>query len=193
MRKVRLILAVSLSALLLSGEAAHQSVDPALAVSEFPVELLSDCSAVAVSAGRATCPDANYRSRWLMRAPHGHLFLIETASCTPRDCRSWFVEKRAGGARVLLAATGVIKLERLNGSYPSVEVRSVGKDDRTSYHRYAWNGERYMQIDSRLVHRVAGIECAGDDCLRKAADALSMGDAELVVEIWKQVEGVEWI
>jgi hypothetical protein len=169
-----------------SGESAN----PSLTSAELPADVLRDC----VSGG-APCGADSFDIDWLGRTAHRHLFLVTRSVCASDDCDGWLVTKdRHGDTRVVLTIAGEVHLEHGVGKYPIVHTRAELSDNYVSYARYEWSDGQYTRTETRLVHRIDGIECGGeDDCDAAAKRALRENQPARAVRIWQQVHGVNWI
>lgn len=169
-----------------SGESAR----PSLTGAELPADILRECS------GRAApCGERSFDIDWVGRIAHGHLFLVRRSACGSGNCAGWLVAKDTrGDTQVVLALDGEVRLERDVGEYPIVRTRAELSDSYVRYARYEWSDGQYTRTDTRLVHRVDGIECGGeDDCDAAARRALRENQLAHAVRIWQQVYGVNWI
>jgi hypothetical protein len=166
-----------------------ESANPSLAPAELPAVILDDCVS-----GAAPCGENSFDIDWVGRIADGHLFLV-TRACGSGNCDGWLVAKDArGDTQVVLAIAGEVRLEHGVGEYPIVRTRAALSDNYVSYTRYEWSDGQYARTETRLAHRVDGIECGGeDDCDAAAKRALREQQPARAVRIWQQVHGVNWI
>ena len=167
-----------------------ESSNPTLGVAELPADVLRDCAADATP-----CQEDNFKIHWVARLPEGHLFLVKLAHCDDESCDSWLIAKNERGeTRVMLSVAGDVRVEQGTGKYPIVRTRAELSENYTSYARYDWSDGHYARTETRLMHRIDGFECAGeDDCDAAATRALRDKQAGRAVRIWQQVHGVNWI
>lgn len=178
------VLAAASFAWTVSGETS----DPMLAERDLPADIAGDCAATACADGHG------FVTRWIGRARGADLFVVVREPCEPTGCAAWLVRRDAQGTATLLALSGEFRFEATGARYPAVHTRSSLTSAYASYNRYEWDGTRYLRTETRLVHRVDGIECGNQsECHTAARDALSDGDADRAVRIWQQVHGVAWI
>lgn len=181
-----LILTVALASL--AWTAAGESSDPVLASSELPSDIAVDCPGT-------VCPEPPvHATRWIGRARGTDLFVVVREPCGPADCAAWLVARSGQTTATLLALTGEFRFEPAGGRYPAVQTRTELGGEHASYVRYEWDGSRYARTQTRLVHRVDGIECgSAAECDVAAHAAAAAGQHDRAVRIWQQVHGVDWI
>jgi len=172
------------------SSSSGESSNPALTTAELPTDILRDCAT-----DSAPCGENNFNIGWIARLPHGHLFFVKRARCDGESCDGWLVAKNEQGAtEVMLSVAGDVRIEQGAGKYPIVRTRAELSDSYTSYARYDWTDGHYTRTETRLMHRIDGVECAGeDDCDAAAKRALRNRQPDRAVRIWQQVHGVNWI
>lgn len=171
----------------LAWTAAGETSDPVLAPRELPAEITGECAA-------ACAETPGLVTRWLGRARGADLFVVARERCDAAACAAWLVARRAHATTTLLALSSEFRLEPVTGRLPAVRTRTELGPAYTSYNRYEWDGARYVRTQTRLVHRVDGVECGNDaECDAAAREAARRGESNRAVRIWQQVHGVAWI
>jgi hypothetical protein len=194
MRLLTSLLTGALTLISLTWTSTGETSDPTLAWREMPLEISQECMRAEATA-ETNCLDRDLlRTRWIGRGHRGDMFLVMNSDCSVGACRTWFVEKGAGGVATMLTLRGQFQLLPGRHIYPSVETRLDLSASQIAYSRFDWTGDRYVRVENRLVYRVDGVECGSEDqCRELAQQALRVERVDRAVKIWENVYGVSWI
>jgi hypothetical protein len=167
---------------------AGETSDPMLAENQLPAEIAGACPG-------AVCPaEGGHYTRWIGRIRGAELFVVVRRACDAAGCPAWLVRRDSQGTATLLALSGEFRFDANAGRYPAVHTRTELGAAYASYDSYEWDGTRYVRTQTRLVHRVDGVECGNEsECDAAARAALAGGAADRAVRIWREVHGVAWI
>lgn len=185
---LRRTLSAILAAASFAWTVAGETSDPLLAARDLPADIAAACPGTGCADGHG------YVTHWIGRTRGADLFVVVREPCESAGCAAWLVRRDAQGTATLLALSGEFRFEAAGARYPAVHTRTSLTSAYASYNRFEWDGTRYVRTETRLVHRVDGIECGNEsECHAAAREALGDGDADRAVRIWQQVHGVAWI
>jgi hypothetical protein len=173
-----------------------ESSNPQLLATELPLNIVQDCGTRDVCQGSPN----EFISRWVSHVADGNLFMVRRASCSGDDCGAWLIEKTERGLitrlmvdkgfQMLVASGG---RDNLN-SYPDIQAHRHVSENETTYTRYSWTGDRYVQTETRNVYRVGGVECGNrEECYQAAMQAHREKHTDQALKIWESVHGLSWI
>ncbi len=189
MRICSSFLAMGLALVAFAWTGQGESCIPQLKVTELPLKIVNDCDS------HASCHGAQqFTSHWVGRTVTGDLFLVRRTPCDAGGCVAWFIERTPGGVATRLSMEGSFRISIGNSPYPDVQTQRALSDMQTIYTNFSWVGDRYRQMSTRKVYRVAGIECVSKgDCYRMGLKELREGHTSQALDIWQKVNHLSWI